>query len=223
MHRTPRKSPPGNRRSKVCRTVGRCPLAAPSPRTACCCDRRKTWARYWLLLVRALAVSVLRLVFRIRNRPIGVRLRRLHARRRVVPQIECALLAATCDAGTQGHRKEEEAHKIQHVSTMDAPDFEARAARVLSQIEQALEASAVDVDVESKEGGILELEFADRSKMIINRHGVAKEIWVAARSGGFHFRWDGAHWRDTRDGSELFSSLSLLVASQAGQDVSLRP
>jgi CyaY protein len=106
---------------------------------------------------------------------------------------------------------------------MDAPDFEVRAARTLSQIEQALEASGVEVDVESKEGGILELEFADRSKMIINRHAVAKEIWVAARSGGFHFRWDGAHWRDTRDGSELFSSLSLLVASQAGQDVSLRP
>jgi len=106
---------------------------------------------------------------------------------------------------------------------MDAPDFEARAARALSQIEQALEASGVDVDVESKEGGILELEFADGSKMIINRHAVAKEIWVAAPSGGFHFRWDGAQWRNTRDGSELFSALSLLVAAQAGQDVSLRP
>jgi CyaY protein len=106
---------------------------------------------------------------------------------------------------------------------MDAPDFEARAARALSQIEQALEASGVDVDVESKEGGILELEFADRSKMIINRHAVAKEIWVAARSGGFHFRWDGGQWRDTRDGSELFTALSRLVGSQAGEDVVLRP
>ena len=106
---------------------------------------------------------------------------------------------------------------------MDAADFEARATRALSLIEQALEASGVDVDVESKEGGILELEFADRSKMIINRHAAAMEIWVAARSGGFHYRWDGAQWCDTRDGSELFSSLSRLVSSQARQDVSLRP
>jgi len=106
---------------------------------------------------------------------------------------------------------------------MDAADFEVHATRTLARIEQALEASGADVDVESKEGGILELEFADRSKMIINRHAAAMEIWVAARSGGFHFRWDGAQWRDTRDGSELFSALSRLVSAQAGEDVSLRP
>jgi len=106
---------------------------------------------------------------------------------------------------------------------MDAADFEARATRTLSLIEQALEASGADVDVESKEGGILALEFADRSKMIINRHAAAMEIWVAARSGGFHYRWDGTQWRDTRDGSELFSALSRLVSAQAREDVSLRP
>ena len=48
---------------------------------------------------------------------------------------------------------------------------------------------------------MLEIEFADGSKIIVNRHGAAREIWVAARSGGFHFRWDGAAWRDTRDGT----------------------
>ena len=106
---------------------------------------------------------------------------------------------------------------------MDVPDFEALAARALSQIEQALEASGVDVDLEMKEGGILELEFANGSKMIINRHGVAKEIWVAARSGGFHFRWDGTQWRNTREGTELFSALSSLVSEQAGEAVLLAP
>src|SRR5438309_3821034 len=105
---------------------------------------------------------------------------------------------------------------------MDDADFEARAARALARLEQALEASGADIDVEMKEGGILELEFADGSKMIINRHAAAREIWVAARSGGFHFRWDGAEWRDTREGGELFSALSRLVSSQAGQAVVLR-
>jgi CyaY protein len=83
--------------------------------------------------------------------------------------------------------------------------------------------SGVDADVERKEGGIVEIEFADGSRMVVNRHGAAREIWVAARSGGFHFRWDGGAWRDTRDGSELFAALSRLVSAQSGQAVILRP
>lgn len=102
-------------------------------------------------------------------------------------------------------------------------DFEALANAALISIERALEASGAEFDVETKEGGVLELEFDDGSKMVINRHGPAREIWVAARSGGFHFRWDGAAWRDTRDGGELFSALSRLVSAQSGQPIILRP
>ncbi len=105
---------------------------------------------------------------------------------------------------------------------MNETEFEARAADALQRIEQALEASGIDADFELKDGGILEVEFGDGSKILINRHGAAREIWVAARSGGFHFRWDGAGWRDTRDGSELFAALSRLVSAQGGQPVVLR-
>jgi CyaY protein len=100
---------------------------------------------------------------------------------------------------------------------MDEREFETRAAQALTAIEQALEAAELDADFELKEGGILEIEFADGSKIIINRHAAAREIWVAARSGGFHFRWDGAAWRNTRDGSELFAALSTLVSQQLGR------
>ena len=105
---------------------------------------------------------------------------------------------------------------------MNETDFEALAGAALARIEQALEASGVDVDFELKPGGVLELEFADGSKMVINRHGAAREIWVAARSGGFHFRWDGSAWRDSRAGTELFAALSALVSSHSGQPVLLR-
>jgi len=104
---------------------------------------------------------------------------------------------------------------------MADPDFELIAEVTLAKIERALEASGTDADFELKEGGVLELEFHDGSKMIVNRHGAAREIWVAARSGGFHFRWDGSHWRDTRDGSELFAALSRLVSAQSGHAVTL--
>lgn len=100
---------------------------------------------------------------------------------------------------------------------MDEREFETRAAQALAAIEQALEAAELDADFELKEGGILEIEFEDGSKIIINRHVAAREIWVAARSGGFHFRWDGAAWRNTRDGSELFAALSKLVSQQSGR------
>jgi len=105
---------------------------------------------------------------------------------------------------------------------MDERDFDKLAAATLERIEQSLEASAVDADYELKEGGVLEVEFPDGSKMIINRHGAAREIWVAARSGGFHFRWHDSAWRDTRDGTELFAALSRLVSGQSGQAVVLR-
>jgi CyaY protein len=106
---------------------------------------------------------------------------------------------------------------------MDEREFAAAAERTLERIERALEDSGVDADVELKEGGVLEIEFADGSRMVINRHGAAREIWVAARSGGFHFRWDGAAWRDTREGGELFAALSKLISAQAGEPVELRP
>jgi CyaY protein len=104
---------------------------------------------------------------------------------------------------------------------MNETEFEALAGAALARIERALEASGIDADWELKEGGVLEVEFADGSKMIVNRHGAAREIWVAARAGGFHFRWDGAKWRDTREGTELFAALSRLVSGQSGNAVIL--
>ena len=104
---------------------------------------------------------------------------------------------------------------------MDESEFEARATAALEAIERELE--NLDLDFELKGAGVLEIEFDDDSKIIVNRHGAAREIWVAARSGGFHFRWDGTAWRDTRNGSELFAALSELVSLQLGRAVRLPP
>lgn len=102
---------------------------------------------------------------------------------------------------------------------MEDSEFNTLADAALARIDAALEASDADLDFELAAGGVLEIEFDDGSKIIVNRHGVAKEIWVAARAGGFHFRWDGAAWRDTRDGAELMEKLSVLASQQAGEPV----
>jgi CyaY protein len=106
---------------------------------------------------------------------------------------------------------------------MDEKQFEALAGEALQRLERAIDESGIDADIELKEGGVLELEFGNGSKIVVNRHGAAREIWVAARSGGYHFRWDGSAWRDTRDGSELFGALSRLVSAQSGSGVILSP
>ena len=104
---------------------------------------------------------------------------------------------------------------------MNDSEFNTLADAVLSRIETGLDESGADLDFAMISAGVLEIEFADRSKIIVNRHGAAKEMWVAARSGGFHFRWDGQVWRDTRDGGELLAALSALVAAQSGTPLSL--
>jgi len=108
---------------------------------------------------------------------------------------------------------------------MTETEFLDLAEAVLDHIEAAIETAgeAADVDVEcSRSGNVLEIEFIDQnSKIIVNTQAPMQEIWVAARSGGFHYRMKGDVWLDTRDGSELFTALSSLASTQAGQALAL--
>ena len=104
---------------------------------------------------------------------------------------------------------------------MNDSEFNELADQALKQIEERLEQSDADLDFSMISSGVLEIELPDSSKIVVNRHAAAQEMWVAARAGGFHFRWDGQCWRDTRDGSELFAALSALISAQAGVAVSL--
>jgi CyaY protein len=104
---------------------------------------------------------------------------------------------------------------------MEETEFNTLAEATLARIEQALDDCDADIDYELQPGGVLELEFGDGSKIIINRHAAAREIWVAARSGGFHFRHDNGRWIGTRDGVELFAALERLISEQAGERVAL--
>lgn len=104
---------------------------------------------------------------------------------------------------------------------MNESEFERIADAAIAALERAFESGVPDADVQAKGTGMLEVEFEDGSKMVINRHSAAREIWVAARSGGFHFRYDGTGWRDTRDGTELFAAVSRLASQQAGVPVLL--
>lgn len=104
---------------------------------------------------------------------------------------------------------------------MNETEFRVLADAAFDRLEAALDACDAEIDWTQVGAGVVELEFANGSKIVVNRHAAAREIWVAARSGGFHFRWDGECWRDTRDGRELFEALSALASLQAEQTVLL--
>jgi CyaY protein len=100
---------------------------------------------------------------------------------------------------------------------MTESEFHRAVDAVLARVEAAVgEHEDLDVDLES---GILTVTCPDTSRVIVNRQTPNREIWVAARSGGFHFRHRDGQWRDTRGGDELFDSLARIVESQAGVHV----
>ncbi|HYR05333.1 MAG TPA: iron donor protein CyaY, partial [Gallionella sp.] len=89
----------------------------------------------------------------------------------------------------------------------------------LTRIEAAIDDCIGDVEC-NRSGNVLEIEFDNDQKIIINRHDANQEIWVAAKSGGFHYTWLDGAWHSRRDGSELFGKLAELFAAQ-GEQLSL--
>lgn len=103
---------------------------------------------------------------------------------------------------------------------MTETEFLQRAERTLDAIEAAVDAADADIEA-ARTGNVLTLELADGSRVVINTQAPMQQIWVAARGGAYHFAWREAAWRDTRDGSELFASLSRLISAQGGRAVVL--
>lgn len=104
---------------------------------------------------------------------------------------------------------------------MTDSEFTTLATALIDRIEEAFDASGADVDLDRKGDGILEIEFADGSKVVVNAQTPMRQIWVAARSGGFHFTGEEGRWRDTRSGEELSRLLSRVAGEQAGAPVAL--
>jgi CyaY protein len=98
-------------------------------------------------------------------------------------------------------------------------DFHALATGVLSGIEstldQWLQADRIDIDA-SRTGGLLEMRFPNGGVIVINLQPPLHELWLAARSGGFHFQHREGRWVDTRSGEDFFDVLSRCASEQAG-------
>jgi CyaY protein len=99
-------------------------------------------------------------------------------------------------------------------------EYHQRASAALAHVESTLDRWLQDdvIDIDSQRtGGLLELTFPGGSKIVLNTQPPLHELWLAARAGGYHFRWAGDAWRDTRDGAEFFARLSGEASAQAGK------
>lgn len=77
------------------------------------------------------------------------------------------------------------------------------------------ESSDADLD-NQRSGGMVTITLANRSQIVVNLQKPLHEVWLAARSGGYHFKWQEGSWRDTKSGQEFFERLSEDASAQAG-------
>ena len=105
---------------------------------------------------------------------------------------------------------------------MTDPEFMDRAEAVLASIEASCDRinDATDADIDNQRvGGMVTLVFANGSQIIVNLQKPLHEIWMAARAGGFHYKFDGAKWMDTKGNGEFFANLTRYAAEQSGAAV----
>ncbi len=101
-------------------------------------------------------------------------------------------------------------------------EFLDHAERLLQAVELACDRmnDKADVDIDNQRvGGMITLTFANRSQIIINLQKPLHEVWLAARSGGYHFKFDGQAWQDTKGQGEFFKRLTQDASQQTGQAI----
>ena len=108
--------------------------------------------------------------------------------------------------------------------SMTDREFHERADALLDQLESLadswLQRDVIDVDA-LRAGGLLEMSFPNRSKLVVNKQPPLHEIWLASREGGYHFRWNGAEWLDTKTSVSFQSVFAEQASRQGGQPLSL--
>jgi CyaY protein len=95
-------------------------------------------------------------------------------------------------------------------------------AGIEATVDRWLQDDVIDIDPQ-RTGGLLELSFPGGSKIVINTQPPLQELWLAARGGGYHFRFVDGQWRDTKDGAEFFGRLSAEASAQAGRALRFEP
>ena len=69
--------------------------------------------------------------------------------------------------------------------------------------------------------GVIQLEFADGTRYVLNRQAGSHQMWFAAGARAWHYDWrePSRTWHDDRDEHELFGNLARVVGEKLGRAV----
>jgi CyaY protein len=112
------------------------------------------------------------------------------------------------------------------VIVMTDPEYQTHAERLLATVESCCDQlnEATDADIDNqRSGGMVTLTLANRSQLVVNLQKPLHEVWLAAKSGGYHYKFHGAHWRDTKTDAEFWAQLTRCASEQAGQNLVFAP
>lgn len=101
-------------------------------------------------------------------------------------------------------------------------EFMDRAETLLKAVELRCDAlnDSTDADIDAqRSGGMITLAFPNRSQIVINLQKPLHEVWLATRSGGYHYRWVDGLWQDTKGPGSFFEQLSQDATAQTGQSL----
>ncbi|SQH78477.1 frataxin, iron-binding and oxidizing protein [Shewanella benthica] len=87
-------------------------------------------------------------------------------------------------------------------------------------IELAIDEQDADIDIDAS-GNVLQLEFEDGSKIVINKQEPLHQIWLATKFGGYHFSFIEEKWIDERNGTEFMPFVIESILKQGGVNLSL--
>lgn len=101
---------------------------------------------------------------------------------------------------------------------MTDSEFLDRAEALLLAVEASCDRlnETTDADIDNQRvGGMVTLVFPNRSQIVVNLQKPLHEVWLAAKSGGYHYKFDGAKWADTKGSAEFFAQLTRDASAQA--------
>ncbi len=102
-------------------------------------------------------------------------------------------------------------------------EYQNHAERALNAIELACDRinDETDADIDNQRvGGMVTLIFRNGSQIVVNLQKPLHEIWMAAKAGGFHYKFIGSNWMDTKGNGEFFANLTRYASEQAGLKLS---
>lgn len=104
---------------------------------------------------------------------------------------------------------------------MTESEFLQHSDRLFAHIEDQIDEAGLDFDCQIS-GNVLTIEAEDGTQIIVNRHTPNQELWIAAKSGGYHFSEQNGRWLATRDGSEFFAVLNQALTAASGETVTVQ-